>query len=176
MSNNPYASPTTEQLQPTHKVRWVVSYLVTSVVAGALAGAGAMFCYSFFIVAPIWGPRMYKGDERWETIFFIASTLLPISVIAGTVTALAGLWFASFRMRHRHVLISCLALWFLISSNRPVVSRVRRPGFPDPKFETVPDTMIAIVCLLFLVTFVSGLIQWLSIRNDHSIKAGGIIG
>jgi hypothetical protein len=109
---------------------------------------------------------MYKGDERWETIFFIASTLLPISVVAGIALALIGLAFLSFRLKHRDVLISCFALWFLISANRPVVSRIRRPGFPDPKFETVPDAMISIVCLLFVVTIVSWLIQWWMTRTD----------
>jgi hypothetical protein len=154
--------------------RDLVSYFITSVVAGALAGSGLIFFYSFFIVAPIWGPRMYKGDERWETIFFIASTLLPISVIAGIVLALIGFHFLSFRLKHRGVLISCLALWFLISANRPVVSRIRRPGFPDPKFETVPDTMVSIVCLLFVVTIVSCLIQWWVSRNDIRVAHDGI--
>lgn len=112
---------------------------------------------------------MYKGDERWETLFFIASTLLPISVIAGIVLALIGFAFSEFRLKHRGVLISCFALWFLISANRPVISRIRRPDFPDPKFETVPDTMVYIVCLLFVLTIVSWLIKQWRTRNDVTV-------
>lgn len=49
-----------------------------------------------------------------------------------------------------------------------MVSRVRRPEIPAPKFETVPDTMVAIVCLVFFVTLASGLIQWQTNRNRNT--------
>ena len=162
MSENPYESPNVSGKPPARKIEIgaVVSYLVTSVVIGSLAGAAAMFCYAVFWVAPIWGPQMYKGDVRWETVFFIASTLLPISVVVGIVMALLGACFTSFRLKHRGILISCVVLWFLISVNRPIVSRVRRPEFPDPSFETVPDTMLLIVWILFALTCLSALIKW----------------
>lgn len=168
MSDNPYASPAEieeHRSRPRSSRGWV-SYFVTAVVTGALAGSGLMFCYSFFILTPMWGPPLYKGDERWETIFFIASTLLPISVIAGIALALIGFAFLTFRLKHRGVLISCFVLWFLISSMRPVVSRIRRPGFPDPRFETVPDTMISLVYLLFAMTIVSWLLTGWRTRNE----------
>ncbi len=168
MTVNPFESPTTLQTETPRQTCAVVSYLVTSVTAGALAGAGATFAYSFFFVAPIWGPTMYKGDERWESIFFIASTLLPLSIITLIVLALVGFCFISYRMRHRHILISCFVLWILISANRPVISRVRRPEIPSPKFETIPDTLLIIVCSLFVVTFVSVVIQWLLRRSRNN--------
>lgn len=117
---------------------------------------------------------MYKGDERWETIFFIASTLLPISVIGGIILALGGFAFWSFRLKHGEVLISCFALWFFISANRPVVSLVRRPGSPGPMFETVPDTMISAVCVLFLLTVAACLLQWWTTRNHNVFPNDGI--
>ena len=168
MSNYPNESSLTSRSKASILLRGVVSYFVTSLVTGALAGVIAMYCYLSFILAPPWGTIMLKGDQRWETVIFVASSLLPISVIAGIAFSLIGFRFTSFRLRHRGVVNSCIALWLLITINRPMVSRVHRPGVPAPSYESVPDTMNSIVLVLLIVTLLSGLIQWMASRNHNS--------
>ncbi len=49
-----------------------------------------------------------------------------------------------------------------------MVSRVRRPGIPDPLYETIPDTMISVVCIVFAVTCISGLVKWvINSKQNH---------
>jgi len=119
-------------------------------------------------------PIMVKNDQRWETVFFVAATLLPISVIAGIAFALIGFRFTSFRLRHQGVVISCITLWLLITANRPMVARAYRPDLPPPKYESVPDTMNAMVLVLLVVTLLSGMTQWMATRNHNSTPKSGI--
>ena len=174
LKQNPYQPPRASSEQPTESwsVASVTSYLTTSVMIGSLAGTGLLFCYRLLIVSPPWEPVLYKGDERWETIFFLASTSLPVMTIIGILLATASLWLVSFRMNYREIMISCLGLWYLISGSRPIVSRLRGPKYPDPGFETIPDTMMLLVCVIFLITCVSAFVQY--ILKHTPITAGTV--
>ena len=127
-----------------------------------------MFAYSFFVVAPMWGPRMYKGDERWETIFLIAATLLPASALVGTVFASVILRFSSFRLKHRGVMISCLAIMFFVWTNKPMISRLRGPNYPTPRFEWMPDLMCAVTAGVLAVTLLLALVHLIWNRKTQS--------
>jgi riboflavin transporter FmnP len=146
----------------------MLKYLITSAVLGTLAGTSAVFAFSFFIVAPIWGPQLYKGDERWETLFFIAATLLPFSALVGTVFTSIILRFSTFRLKHRGVIISCLAIMLFVWTNKPVVSRLRGPNFLTPRFEWMPDLMCAVTVGVLAVTLLSALLPLNHKRNAQS--------
>ena len=171
LSENPYQPPNS-----TDETRWqnwqigtVVSYLVNCTVLGALLSVGALFFYANFMLVPLWEGQIYKGDERWETIFFIAGTVLPIATIAGILSAAIVLRFTSFRFRHKGLLWSCLGLWFMITSLRPVVSRIRRPGVPNPDYETIPDSMGLIVVVLFVAVACSAIIGKFQNRSNRQV-------
>jgi len=132
-----------------------------------------MFAYSYFVVAPIWGPRMVKGDERWDTLFFIAETLLPISAIFGTAIMLAILKGTSFRLRHYGLITACLAIMFLVWAIKPMISRLRGPEYPTPRFEWMPDMMWFAAAGLMAVTILSSLI-YLCLRRTSKMPSDGI--
>ena len=134
-------------------------------------GVSAIGFYLFFILVPVWEGPVPKADKRWDTILFVASTLLPISVLVGITLVSIGMRFTSFRLRHRGILFCCVVLWSMISNIRPGVSRIRRPGTPNPLYETVPDTMGVIVCVLFVIVSFSALFNRLSKSKTDS---GGI--
>ena len=166
LNENPFQSPESPQIQKRNW-RGAVSYVISSLVLGSLLGAGAMFVYSFVFVVPPWEPRLLKPDERWGTLFFVAETLLPISITLGIAAAGFILKFQAIRLNHRDILVSCFILAVLISANRPVVSRSHRSSI-TPMFEFVPDTLLKIVCVLFLSTLISAIIHWLRKKQDAS--------
>ncbi len=172
MIDKPYQSPNPSTVAPIRtKPRSVLTYLTSSAVLGTLAGTAAMSAYSFFIVAPIWGPRMYKSDDRWETIFFIAGTLLPVSAIVGIALALALLRFTSFRLNYCGVIISCLAIMFFVCANKPMISRIRGKDYPPPRFEWMPDLMCAITAGMLAVTLLSMLVNLFFNRGTQSTSS-----
>lgn len=132
-----------------------------------------MFVYSYFVVAPVWGPQMVKGDERWDTRFFIAETLLPISAIVGTAIMLAILKGTSFRLRHYGLITACLAIMFLAWAIKPMISRLRGPEYPTPRFEWMPDMMWFASAGLMAGTILSSLI-YLCLRRTSKMPSDGI--
>ena len=174
LKDNPYSSPnfTPDAGRRTIALRNIVSYLTTSVLTGIVLGAGAITFYNMFVLAPIWESRLLKGDERWETVFFLASTALPTAIVCGVLFSIMLFHFLPFRLKHREILLAGIFALMLVSANRPVVSRIRRPGVPDPLFETVPDS-INIGLLIFLaLVMASGIIKRLILRKNKPRMVG----
>ena len=169
MLDNPYEPPSHSAISPSlTKHRSILPYLTTSAVLGTLAGTSATFAFNFFIVAPFWGPRLYKGDDRWDTLFFSAATLLPISALVGTLFASIILRFYSLRLKHRGVTISCLAIMFFVWTIKPMISRLRGPNYPTPRFEWMPDLMCAVAIGVFTVTLLLALLNLIWNRKTQS--------
>lgn len=160
MLNNPHQPPR-PPVSPAglSRPRSTLAYLVTSAVLGSLAGTAAVFAFAHFWVAPLWGRPIYKGDERWETLFFIAATLLPVSALVGTAIASVILRYSSLRLRHRGVIASCLAIMLFTWSTKPMISRIRSPDYPTPRFEWMPDLMCAVAAGALAATLLSALVR-----------------
>ena len=131
-------------------------------MCGALVGTVITFLYLVLFVIPLWGPQSLKGDGRMENVCFVASTVLPSSVVIGIGIACVWLRRISFRLTYRRILLSCVLLWVLITSMTPVVDRVRGRGGQIPAYETIPNLMGAAVIILFASTCVLALIQYIS--------------
>ncbi len=130
-------------------VGWVASVLSL----GGMLGVASLFVLTIILILPFWHPPIHKGDKRWETIFYLASTGLPISMFAGV--AIAGIWLSLKRTsisvrRNAFCWFICITL---IPAFRPVVDRVRRPG-NTPRYEWIPDTLwyFAIGCFMIALT------------------------
>ena len=151
---NPFDPPNLEQLTSGRNWSFGLSYLLSILSFGTIVGVSFLFIITALFVLPFWGPPIYKGDDRWKTIFYLASTGLPLSIVAG-VALVAGL-LALFRKRL--TLGQMLFCWFmsvaLIPSFRPVVDRIRRPG-NTPLYESVPDTIWYIALGFFVITLVA---------------------
>lgn len=161
---NPYRPP--DAIPPIAAWKWraIGVYLASGFVFGFLVGSALMFAFSLVFVIPPWGPSLYKGDERWGTVFFVAGTMLPIAISACSALALVILRFISVHLRHREAAICLVLTLFFVGSLRPVVSRVHRPGY-TPLFELVPDTILRLVAVVLLATVFSGVVHWLRQRS-----------
>jgi hypothetical protein len=158
--DNPYRPFRRRQSHPNPtRSQSTVEYLVSSAVIGTLIGASTLFMFAFLVVAPMWEPRMPKGDERWETIFFIAETVLPISTLVGSAFVALILRFFSFRLNLRGMIISCLAIIFFVRMIKPMISRLRGPNFPTPRFEWMPDLICAITAMVLGITLLLALVH-----------------
>ena len=153
LNDNPYKSPafSLRGRQPALARRFA-SHGITAFLIGGLIGTALLTCYLLVFVVPPWAPQMHKGDGRLEDVCFVASTLLPITIVSGTILAFLRLRHTSFRLTHLQVLGACIPLWLMVSALRPAVSRVRRPEIPSPMYETIPDTIGLITLSLFVLT------------------------
>jgi hypothetical protein len=152
---NPYEA-SSAQISATTSVSIFSVGLVASVLSlGPMLGVVSLFVLTPIFILPFWHPPIYKGDERWKTIFFLATTGLPISMLAGVVVA--GIWLS---LKRTSLPVGQNALcWFiciaLIPSFRPVVDRIRRPG-NTPRYEWIPDTLwyFAIGCFVIALAVI----------------------
>ena len=49
---------------------------LSRILAGGAVGCGALLAGDLFLLWPFWKPLL-KGDERWQTVFFVAKVCLP---------------------------------------------------------------------------------------------------
>ena len=143
--------------------------LISRVLAGGALGCTALLLVNLVFPVPFW-ERLYKGDERWGTVFLMAEIGLPAAFAFGAVVGLVWRRSRPFCLSPAGLIGCCLAVALVSAMLRPVVARVRTGG-RGPLFEVVPDTMVAVSCLAALAIVVMGAVWHIGLRS-HVPHAG----
>ena len=126
---------------------WTLRECVSRLLAGAATGCGALVAVDLLVLIPIWGPQLLKGDERWETVFFVAVFGLPAAIAAGGLAGLILRRSRAIRLSRVELFACCLGVALVAQLLRPAVSRVRLRGV-RPLYEVVPDTLAVFFCVV----------------------------
>lgn len=169
-TGNSYLPPPVEGHEVKNCARNLSEYILTSLVTGVFVGSLLTLLLSFIFIGPPW-LQLMKGDERWETVFLFADTVLPLVIvfcILGTTVFLKIR--VSFRLRHREMTICLFVAALIVAGFRPVVARVYRTN-NVPYYESVPDTIFQVIVAMMVVTIGSGL--W-GLRRSNEKSPNGL--
>ena len=129
--------------------KWNLHNLISRILAGAAFGCGLLVVVEFILIPH----PLYKGDSRWETVFFIAEIGLPGAFIAGAVVGLLWKRHCLFQLTLLELVVWCAIVALCSALLGPTVERIRT-GTRQPMYEVVPATMFTIFGFMALAGIV----------------------
>ena len=107
----------------TDRMRGLHDWL-SRILAGGALGCGALLVVDLILLWPFWKP-LYKTDERWQTVFFVAKFVLPAAIVLGALAGLVWRRSHTLRLTGFQLVGCCLAIALVSTMLRPVVARTR---------------------------------------------------